>query len=394
MPILSRQTNKLLSQVNGRPHATQDDHIDALPPPPATNSTRSSDLSISLIDNQDINREPESSDDEHITLEQSKASNGFTKARQVDEVDSRFQKQPVFQPPRSSSPGSAGSKRSKASDRTSSDDDAAIFSSQNSFKKPKTSHTGNIHAQPKSRSKWQVYGRNARQSSQKRANQKDFQDARKDEGAEKAAVLPAFKKAVGADMFEFGKPDADPAFGLPKTYDDRVLDGDLDVHENHNLSPGLSSLSSAPSSPEIQEIKQLNLPAPQPYIPTVECAICGQEVDLFLKEEFENEFTRGKLLSYKWQQRFCRYHKQHEARRLWRDRGYPEIDWRGLEKGMRRHHLHLKDILSGAKPSHHRDELSDRLKDRSKTTLQAVNADGAKQGARVGYYGTRGERVM
>jgi hypothetical protein len=115
---------------------------------------------------------------------------------------------------------------------------------------------------------------------------------------------------------------------------------------------------------------------------------------LFLKQEFEDEFAPGKHMSYKWQQRFCRYHKQHEARQLWQERSYPDIDWDGLERRMMKYHSHLESVMSGKHTSPFRDELEQRVKSRAKTTMQAVNSEDAKGGAHVGYYGPRGEKAM
>ena len=395
MPLLSRNSGKLLSRVNGKPHATQNDHIDALPTLPTSNSTRSSTSQIAFETDEDIQRDPESSDDEQPAPLRSASE--FRLPRQVDGGGEDEPPKPTdFLLPVRSSPGSAGSKRSNGSDQRSSDDDSGIFSSQGSFKRRKT-YGGNIHALQKPASKQQGYGKAGRHSLPNRDSRPGFKDPRKhDNKPQTLAPAPKFKVAKGADMFEFGETNAGAGFKAPRKIADASMDADRADERFHSLSPSLSSLSSPPSSPEVEEIENLNLPAPRTFAPRSECTICGGEVDLLLKQNFEDEFTKGKYMSYKWQQRFCRHHKRHEASQLWDQKGYPNIDWDGLERRMRRQHSHLEDIMTNAKPSHYRRELSEKLKGRSKTALHAVNSDSEaeKRGVHVGYYGPRGEKAM
>ncbi|KAK3713226.1 hypothetical protein LTR37_008659 [Vermiconidia calcicola] len=387
MPPLSRNTGKLLSSVNGKPHATQDDHIDHLPTPPATNSTRSSSSQMALVEkDEDIYRDPESSDDEEDAATLPVKANGFKLPHQVDETHEPLKPVTFKTPQLSGSPGSAGSKRSSDADPASSNSDLEIFGSQMSNKRSKKSHGSNIHAPPRSQSG--QYGKAARRLAQRAEQRTGFKSPRKDKKPEKTELAPKFKSAKGTGMFEFGASEPRPQWRASRGTS-------VDDECRHTRSPSLSSLSSPPSSPEVEEIRHLNLPTAQPYVARTECTICGQDVDISLKESFEDEFTQGKQLSYKWQQRFCLYHKRHEAKQLSKQKGYPEIDWNGLEKRMRRHHSRLKAVMVNKTASYYRDRLSERVKERSKTALQAMNdEDGAKHGADTGYYGPRGEKVM
>ena len=384
MPLLPRRNApKLLARVGGKQHATQDDHVDALPTPPSTNSTRSSASRPALVETEeDINRDPESSDDEENVPPQADGSAAFKKPNRAFNERQSIPTA-TFKKPISSSPASLGSKRSNSSDGRSSDGEDAIFGSQGS-KRQRKSYVENIHAAPttKFKPRTKLYGKAARARTPKKETDASFKQPKKQMDEEKAA--PVFKTAKGADMFKFSGGDVEPQFKTPRA----------SVTTSNSRSPSLSPLSSAPSSPEVEEIQDLNLPDAQPYCPKAECSICRSSVDLFLKEQFEDEFTPGKHMSYKWQQRFCRYHKQHEAKQLWQERGYPTVDWDDLERRMGSFHSHLEKVIAGNTPSYYRDELAERLKGRTKTTLQAVNSEDVKGGAHVGYYGPRGEKAM
>ena len=385
MPLLTRRNApKLLTRINGKQHATQDDYSDVLPTPPTSNSTASSASHARSIDvEEDITRDPESSDEEQHVAPQLDGPVGFKRPKQVSDALRALPTPATFKKPTSSSPASLASKRSNGSEGNSSDAEDTIFSSQGS-KKQRTSYAGNIHAVPmKSRLKPQVYGKATKTRSPKRDSGASFKQVNRQKSAQ-APPAPIFQAAKGADMFQFKGKDAEPQFKAPRT------SGEV----SHSRSPSLSSLSSAPSSPGVEEIQNFDLPAAQPYCPTIECSICGHNVDLFLKQEFEDEFAPGKHMSYKWQQRFCRFHKQHDARQVWKERGYPDIDWDDLEKRMLRFNAHLERVIDGTKSSHYRRELAERLKGRPKTTLQAVTAKDTKSGVQVGYYGPRGDKVM
>lgn len=418
MPPLSRQSGRLLSQVNGKQHATQNDHHDLLPTPPPSNSTRSSGSQLKRDDSDiDVLADPISSDDEPknrtfqmpARIPASSAQKGGSGFKHV-QVDGPGDAKPPgggFKYPSSmkSPAGSTGSKRSQDSEHASSDSEGGIFSSQwgsqSSFKRPK--YIGNVHAPTTTTTKvrpaskpQQKYGKTAqrRQRSAEEQKAKGFkrpksveaQQERKDKGA-------TFRLPPGA--FRFG--DKEAGFQVPKTSAGDVAFGAADTEAfDDGGSPYLSDLSSPPSSPGVEEVNALGLPAAGPYVPKSECTICGEQVELFLKQDFEDEYNKGKQLNFKWQQRFCRYHKQHTARLLWKERGYPEIDWDKLGQRIRsrKHSAHLRRVLNGETDSMYRKQLEETLKGRSKSLLQSVKDDPNKKGASVGYYGPRGEKLM
>ena len=367
--------------VKGKPHATQADHYDVLPSPPrtATPSTRSSFASSKApqeMDGDDINRDPESSEDEQAVFKYSANQTDGTE----DEISAA---KATFKHP-TARPSPASSKRSHDSDQLSSEGDG-IFLSQGSAKRQKSKGFNNIHAS-KDRKR---YGAAQRRQSQQK---KDGQQAKSSNShkEEQAPTIPQFKKRTPYSRNDAEAAEMAPAFKDARNRDDHTRD----IDDRGSLSPSLSSLSDPPSSPEVEEIQHLDLPAPQTYVAQTECSFCGRVVDKSLKERFEDEHLNGKDMTYKWQERFCLYHRRHDARDVYEERAYPKIDWDELESRMERHREYLRNIIRGLTPSYHRDLLSEKLKGRARSAKQTLNSDDAKKGAAVGYYGPRGEKLM
>lgn len=154
---------------------------------------------------------------------------------------------------------------------------------------------------------------------------------------------------------------------------------------------------------------KFNLPKVKPYCATVNCAICGETVDKLLKENFEDEYNTGKPMNFRWQQRFCRHHKEQSAKDVWDENGYPDIDWTSLERRMRKFDSHLRDVLSGRVSSQWKQDMKRDLetakakrkpKSRSTKVRAAAEEDHdddeeePEARAQTGYYGPRGEKVM
>lgn len=389
-----RREGRLLSQVKGKPHATSDDH-EALPTPPATNSTRfSMSLAKDVQDEEDIMRDPDSSDDGEPSIASFKHATHLDGTADERPKPAKFRtlasletKQPhEFRQFKQTTSFSPGSKRS-SDDATHSSEGDEIFGSQESYKRRKPGHQTNLFA-PQRKAK-PGYGRASRVHSGTPGSE-GMKMTKVKEQVRRPEPQVTFKKPTGLDldMFEFGSKVPEPAFKVAGGNRDGLGIDTMDAE--HSSSP----LSSPRSSPEVEEIKQLNLPAPQNYTPKTECAMCGQEVDLLFKQEFEDDYLKGKPMNYKWQQRFCRRHREHEAKEMWKLRGYPKIDWQSLDRRIRRYHLHLKDCMSGARPSRHRHTMSEMVAGRTKTAVQAFNPDHADTRASTGYYGPRGRKVM
>lgn len=387
MPTLTRNTPKLLTTVKGKQHATNADHYESLQAAPANSRAQLPTFRTpgraGEREDVDINADPLSSGDENAPPVQP-PSNGktFIQARRID-ASIASPKLPAFkQAHATASPSSVGSKRSSEDGQQSDDTDAMLFSSQGSgAKRRKTSQQPNIHAPA-------GYGKERRRREERMKSASEFKNR------SNKAVLPAekpkmqgFVKPKVKDVFVFGDEDERAKFRAARSGRDCT-------GENGMESSPPSPLSSSTSSPHDVETHACELSKGDTDALKVECTMCGQLVDRFLKEDFENEFTPGQQLSYKWQQRFCIYHKQQEGRTLWVERGYPEIDWSGLEYRMRRHKPRLVAVIDGKCPSFYRDRLSERLKERLNTTMEVLSAEKVKREAVVGYYGPRGERIM
>lgn len=196
--------------------------------------------------------------------------------------------------------------------------------------------------------------------------------------------MPRYDTIVRDPLQHGGRADTDATLGH--------IDPD-GFHTLDNSSPSLSSLSPPPSSPEVEEIKELDLPPPKPYVPITVCTICGEEVELYLKQDFEDKFARGKRLNFRLQQRFCRSHKVHYSLKAWRDLGYPDIDWDNIGRRLRRHNDHIEAVLDQKLTSFYRQKLEETVSSRAKTAMQAISGE-EKSATSVGYYGSRGEKVM
>ncbi|KAK5172123.1 uncharacterized protein LTR77_003761 [Saxophila tyrrhenica] len=443
MPSLSRTSHRLLGTVGNKPYATQQDHHDPLPTPPASNSAASS--ASKTAEEEDIYGSPVSTDDEEPAPKATSTGRANAKSSTIG-VDDERPKRPLFIVPKNAqprrrdrihtaseraalrqptsdartsdvksrpqtsgfrharnvetkseqaspsafklpgsrdSPGTTGSKRSSDDDPSASEDDKPIFSSQGSFKRMKPSP--NLHVKPFAASysrKQNKYGKGSQRRDSKA--HKSFNAPKPAEVQKEVAPAPKFAQPKGQDVFRFGSSGEQPQWQA-------VGGGTVHGHDADSLPS--SPLSSAPSSPGVEEVPAPHLFPPTDYVSTVECAICGQQVDKVLREEFEDQFTGGRQLSYKWQQRFCTHHRRHVGEQQWETRQLPVIDWDGLEERMLGRDAHLLAVMDGTKPSYHRRQLEERSKERSRSAIEVVT-DGVKRGMLVGYYGPRGERTM
>ncbi|KAK6432728.1 hypothetical protein LTR95_011098 [Oleoguttula sp. CCFEE 5521] len=395
MPTLGRTSGRLLRTVNGKPHATRDDHVDALPTPPPSNTTRSSFTASKAVDDEeeeeeeDVGRSPESSSDEAPRPRSpgSASSNGLKASRQLDRTNDSPSvaafRRPVAFKPTNMSP--------KREAEVLTDDDTPIFSSQGSFAKrykASKAELGNIHAPTSSARSQNTYGKATTRPQEKR-NEAGFKKGKKIdlEAVKSEEKGPAFRKAKGGDMFTFQGTESSfkPAKGATAGSEDSDSAG----------SPDLSELSEPDSDIEELDAKTLGLPDPEPYAPVTTCKICQVQAPLQMQQEFEDRYTEGGGMTYKVQQWFCKYHRRAEARETWEAREYPEIQWSRLDTRLKKHHKHLNAVLSGRTHSVYRDRLQQQVDaGSSKTALSLVNADSTGEAAFTpGYYGPRGEKV-
>ncbi|KAI7339505.1 hypothetical protein KC315_g1196 [Hortaea werneckii] len=448
MPILPRTgTRRLLSQVDHKQHATQDDHHDPLKQyltPPSSNSTSNEGQRRKQEETEeDIFADPKSSDDESTSVLKAPKSTsppsppeeraGF-QDKAVPDVDGpadvKHKAASAFQQPKASSVGSAGKRAAEDEAAQLSSDEGGIFSDSKRRKPPgpkvpgkpferQASTVRNIHAPLNNnnkplRSKTTSYGRkeaHRREVRDKEQKAKEEQRQREEEQAqaEAAAKRPAFKQPTH-------KPIHDNKTGneIRATFNSAPGKPDPKSRASNQApsSPSLSPLSSAPNSPDLTAAQPLNHPT-SPSSLTRPCPVCNEPIPFLQHESFADQYSQPRTLTYQWQQRFCRYHRQETARETWRVRGYPaQISWEDLQRRMSepRHIRHLKQVIKGQRESVFRRRLEERVlrKGGAETALQALAAeeeaeekdgvDGkemtARKGCKVGYYGPRGEKMM
>ncbi len=158
----------------------------------------------------------------------------------------------------------------------------------------------------------------------------------------------------------------------------------------------LSSISSAPDSPELEALKeQFSFPelgiAKYYDHPSAKCPICQEPVERSFLEEFDS----GQRLNVRQQARFCKAHKMRSAENEWQAKRYPMIDWTHLGERLGRFHSVVDDILKGDKPSFYRNAFEDQIKSGQNRTLQQSLLSGQGfEGLAPGYYGSKGSRLM
>ncbi|KAK5738542.1 hypothetical protein LTR17_005878 [Elasticomyces elasticus] len=421
---LSDHAPRLLRTVNGKIHAGDEDHEPndtkqlATAKSPLT-ASRSGSKQVKKVKDVDTDASPVSSDSEDT--KENRASippsnktevTAFKPASQIHAptVAAESRAKPFQRPTRLSvtqevplnekfrklsapgSPPSSGTKRSsEESGRNSSDDDAVIWSSQLTEAKRRriARKQPNIHA-PKRQSRPQVYGSQGQRKRMKDEVEKKEADDKLAKEAEE--VARAARNKFRRPILPSGisrRDDAAPSFQIPDTCTTNVTPGDKDEEDSGSLSP----FSDAASSPPPEVVASFNLPS---AVRRMECAVCGDTITASQREDFEDRFEHAKLWNYKWQQRFCRYHKQTEASQLWVERGYPDIDWIRFESRLKqtRHIEHIQRMISGETSSAFRKQFQKKVKSRAKTLLQAADDENAGKGGSAGYYGPRGEKLM
>lgn len=74
------------------------------------------------------------------------------------------------------------------------------------------------------------------------------------------------------------------------------------------------------------------------------CPMCDGVVD----EDSLEAFSKGRRMTIARQTKFCFAHKKDSARKVWKDNGYPEIDWQKLNKRVAEHHEFIQSLICGA----------------------------------------------
>ena len=162
-----------------------------------------------------------------------------------------------------------------------------------------------------------------------------------------------------------------------------------------DLSDSESSLSSAAAESELDASEEhfafINSDIPEYIAPLVtRCPVCKEVVD----QEFLDKFVSGKRFRTLAQNRFHTAHKRQAAKANWQAKGYPEIEWKSIDKRLNKFHDTLEALIKGQKTSFYRNALEDRIKAGKHRTLTDVMTTSGIEGLSPGYYGSRGARVM
>jgi hypothetical protein len=212
---------------------------------------------------------------------------------------------------------------------------------------------------------------------------------RNDKSRRKHQPLASSPSKTTGETIEFKVPmgfstDDVPSSSFPTETsrgDDKVFYSDLDFDLDGSSSP-LSSISSSVDYLLTAEQRSRLEFAPV----AVHCPVCEQVID----DEFADRVKASEGKGFRKQEQVCVAHKKRTAERDWVERGYPTIDWEGLDGRIERHFPALKDMLLGRKPSFYRTKLESEGK-RDNIRLTATSDMAALSS---GYYGGKGSKQM
>ncbi|KAK4220292.1 RTC4-like domain-containing protein [Rhypophila decipiens] len=168
--------------------------------------------------------------------------------------------------------------------------------------------------------------------------------------------------------------DERPKFIIPDVYSSsfNLKEEDDDKFETTGMS-AIDRLSESPS--------------PLPISSKALCSMCDQEVDEKVREKFDAKHP-GSRFNLRREQQFCQFHKRNSARKTWKAKGYPDINWNKLDKRIADRHKFLQAILEGGQ-SYYGDIFKNSVKSGQNRTLLKSETN-----MTPGYYGIRGLRVM
>ncbi|KAL8876668.1 MAG: hypothetical protein Q9198_005176 [Flavoplaca austrocitrina] len=162
---------------------------------------------------------------------------------------------------------------------------------------------------------------------------------------------------------EFSAPESSATTSSGPTFDFDVGDG--------NSS---SSLSSAPDVEELDAIDYQDevLKAQRSSSPKSKCPLCKRSVSrLFL-----DEFSSTGFLNLRQQAKFCKAHNIHSAREMWRERGYPSLEWQELQARLPTYGDDLVGVLNNTRTSFYRNVLDEQVKSGKRTAKQLMMGNG------------------
>jgi hypothetical protein len=449
MSVLSRQTGRLLRTVNGKRHASDEDH--EVPP-----AKRRQSPAAPIVQSEDIYAEPVSSDDELRDPPPSKPKAALPITTASDETEELKlpQKKTAKKEANTQATSQGSAKKARAAKRkngqeedkenttkatlhVSSQDDPFGFgmahASQRSNKSTTTrtfsskTKTANIHAKATIRVP-------PRQSSKPAAKAKVPLDD--DDDSDVSMVGPEeLKQTLGSQ----GKPDPELRERVPKKRSKKgiepttsmLADDELDVllkstPEDADLKrasrrsqatalydqlgdwkkdrlPESSQPESSDPQDDVNDLREYLKQHPREAVEGSECPICRAPVE----SEYYWEYWAGTERTIKNQNKFCHAHRTTSAWEEYRSEGYPDIIWEALPQRIRKHRMDLYKILNNDRPSVYRNRyepialtgkaaaVPSRRKDLPNHVLQELESYVLDdQSTFPGYYGPHGRRVI
>ncbi|KAL1311645.1 hypothetical protein AAFC00_001755 [Neodothiora populina] len=395
---LTRAAKPLLRTVNNKPHATVKDHEE--------NTRRPLHQIKNTTLTEDVYREPESGD--NASSGSGSGSGSEDDQKNIKGYNARPPQKLIRAPRSTEIHGSTGSKRSYASlanpkvssRRTVTDSGRAEVDADSKIDDYDDNEAENIVFSQSSQKRQRVgYGKSAALKRPKGLSSQDGGSKRNASGASQGSTTRSGKsvsfRPPSGVMESTTEPSAQqggPKFRRPVGYAAGHLPSSTESppHGSRSRSSSLSSLSSH----DEHEVIEVKPPASSAEHASAPCPICGEEVDETFKQDFLIERCGTKRMNFRLQELFCKLHKARAAKKTWEEREYPEIDWATLPARLGTHNQRIHDVLCGTAHSPYRDELEKRLRSgKSKTPGQTLENE-AHGGSQVGYYGSKGEKVM
>ncbi|KGO47469.1 hypothetical protein PEX1_033940 [Penicillium expansum] len=221
---------------------------------------------------------------------------------------------------------------------------------------------------------------------------------------------PETKKAKEPSPVEEAPKEPEETFIMPKDIESSSLreprggedsnssfsHGPYTMEEYEAMLLDDDSPLSSPSSSTCEQMSQLDGPAAkeerQPSPPRIAlCPMCHKEVDWASLELFKSQAKQR----IREQVMFCESHKLRSAMDLWRDRGYPNINWDKFEERVQSYFPELEKLLVPGAFSYYRNILGTSFAPgKARNFRVTVSDDERLETMTCGYYGTMGATKM